>query len=345
MKIKDVSIGMDSSPYVIAEIGSNHNQSLKRALEMIDLCTESGANAVKFQSIQGSKIFYEFEALDVNFKNSIKAIELNTQWLAELSCRCKKNGIAFICSPTYEDAIGELSDVGVDCLKIASPQAFGDRPLVTRIMESDHPTLISFGYSSYEEIGKILELAERRQNIGFLHCVSQYPTDISSANLRFIKTLSAMTNGVVGFSDHTLGSTAAIVAVGLGAKIFEKHVTMDRGDKGPDHSFALEFDEFRDYVVGIREAHSALGDGTRYKLSSEEYGYRRAVEKSAVFSKSARRGTAIKDVAVEFLRVRAPINGIALNYEDFLKLSGQVLNRNVSSGELLTYGMIEYEDS
>ena len=261
--------------YIIAEIGANHNQDLDRALFMIEQAANAGANAVKFQSIKFEGI-YKANTETEEFKRWFSAIELNESWYGALADKAKACNVHFLSSPTYAEAIALLEAEQVPAYKVASPQAQADLPLVKEIAATGKPMIISMGYGNYSDIDAVINTCEKEGNYNLipLHCVSQYPVNPQNANLNFIPTLSAMTGYPVGFSDHSMGDELAIAAVTLGACIIEKHVTQDRSMEGPDHKFAMHFDEFKIMVSKIRNIELALGSSRRHPLQKEENRYR-----------------------------------------------------------------------
>lgn len=261
--------------YIIAEIGANHNQDLNRALVMIEQAANAGANAVKFQSIKFEGI-YKANTETEEFKRWFSAIELNESWYGALANKAKACNVHFLSSPTYEKSIALLESEKVPAYKVASPQAQADLPLVKKIAATGKPMIISMGYGNYSDIDAVINACEQEGNYNLipLHCVSQYPVNPKDANLNFIPTLSSMTGYPVGFSDHSMGDELAIAAVTLGACVIEKHVTQDRSMEGPDHKFAMHFDEFKLMVSKIRNIESALGASRRSPLQKEENGYR-----------------------------------------------------------------------
>lgn len=261
--------------YIIAEIGANHNQDLDRALAMIEQAANAGANAVKFQSIKFEGI-YKANTETEEFKQWFSAIELNESWYGALADKAKACNVHFLSSPTYEKSIALLEAQQVPAYKVASPQAQADLPLVKKIAVTGKPMIISMGYGNYSDIDAVINTCEQAGNYNLipLHCVSQYPVNPQNANLNFITTLSAMTGYPVGFSDHSMGDELAISAVTLGACVIEKHVTQDRSMDGPDHKFALHFDEFKSMVTKIRNVELALGSSRRNPLQKEEKSYR-----------------------------------------------------------------------
>ena len=301
--IGDRLVGEGQSCYVIAEIGSNHDQSLSLALDMISLAAQAGADAVKFQSILFSQIHNP--ALESNeLADWFRAIELDEAWYPELIARAKQESIEFISSPTYPNAVDLLEQQGVRAYKIASPQFQASKPVLSRAAITGKPLIMSVGYAEYGDIVDSLRVCRQANNqaLALLHCVSKYPIAPKECNLRFMRTLSAMTGLPIGFSDHSLGIHMALAAVALDACIVEKHVTVDRKRNGPDHHFAATFAELSMMIEQIREIESGVGDGIRVDLLPEEYLLRGKVVLKAFAKRRLSIGDGLDDHNVEFRR-------------------------------------------
>ena len=296
-------IGVGNPTYIIAEIGSNHDQDLQLAMDMIYQAADSGADAVKFQSIRFDQL-YNPKTESNEFRKWFKKIELNESWHVKLAECARVAKIDFLSSPTYLDAVDLLVNCGVVALKIASPQVQGNLALLKKAAATRLPLILSMGYADYGDIARALRICAEEDNdqIVVLHCISKYPTLPSEARLGFIPTLASMTGFPVGYSDHTLGTYMAPVAVALGACIIEKHVTTSKFRNGPDHHFALSFAELREMVSKIREVETALSDGTRLYLLPEELKHRDKVKFKAISSKDLKKGDLLVHDSVIFLR-------------------------------------------
>jgi sialic acid synthase SpsE len=313
IKIQDRLIGGGNPAYLIAEIGSNHNQDLSLAIEMIGMAKDAGADAVKFQSIKFEKIYSRKIESD-EFKEWFSQIELSESWYSDLANEAKRQNIHFLSSPTYIDAIPLLTQVNVPAMKIASPQVQGNLSLLSQAAKTGLPLILSMGYSDYGDIARAIKICEEcdNKNLILLHCVAKYPTEPYEAKLRFINTLQAMSGYPVGFSDHTLGAHMAIAAVALGACVIEKHVTISRDSIGPDHHFALMFKEFKDMATQIREVESSLIDATRMELTREELILRDSVMLKIVTTRSVFAGETVSFENIKWIRVKSH-GGIGIN--------------------------------
>jgi sialic acid synthase SpsE len=337
IKIGSKKIGAAEPAYVIAEIGSNHNQDKNQALDMISQCAEGGADAVKFQSIRYDRL-YNTDKDEIEFRNWFKQIELDETWYHELADYSSKAGVHFLSSPTYPEAIDLLERCEVLAYKLASPQVQGNLPLVKQVAEIGKPIFFSIGYSDYGDIVNVMNTFREAGNehIIPLHCTSKYPTPADEVNLRFMNTLKAMTGRQVGFSDHTLGIHIPATAVALGACAIEKHVTLDPSADGPDHHFALPIPEFARMVSLIRETEEALGDGTRMRLLEEEQSLRKKVQLKAVTTSSIDASEQISDSSLIY--TRANDEGITWTDRHLLKMCKS--KQSIAKNTLLQWDML-----
>ncbi|QLH76827.1 N-acetylneuraminate synthase family protein [Halosimplex rubrum] len=268
MKIGNHRIGPDEDTFVIAEAGSNHNGDLETAKELIDVATEAGVDAVKFQVFEADSLYVEDsgtdESLDENqsIHDIISTLELPREWIPELKSHCERRDIVFLSTPFDERAIDVLDEY-VPAYKIAS-SSITHLPFLECVAKTGKPILMSTGAHELPEIeAGIRTLREAGvSDLALFHCVSSYPTPIDQINVKAIDTLRESFSLPVGLSDHTMDPIIApCAAVSRGATVVEKHFTLDREMEGPDHPFALEPDELADMVTAVRQTESALGDG------------------------------------------------------------------------------------
>lgn len=329
MKISNFNVGK-KNVFVIAEIGNNHNGSIKRALEMIDSAYDAGANCVKFQmrtmssvyrkktlSKQGEELGTEY-VLDLLEKFQLSHEEHNK--VAEY---CKTKGIIYMCTPWDENSLSTLEALEVQAYKVASAD-LTNLPLIETIIATGKPIILSTGMSSAQEVQITTDfLNSRGANFALLHCNSTYPAPYHDINLNWIKKLKEI-HPLVGYSGHERGIAVTLAAVGLGAKIIERHFTFDRNLEGPDHAASLEPKEFKALVSGVREIEEALGEGLDRKISQGEMINRENLAKSLVASQSLSKGTIIES---KHVKVLSPGQGLsAQNYE---KLLGRRVQRDM----------------
>ena len=339
MKIGRNQVDLSKSVYLIAEIGSNHNQDKNRALEMIDMAAEAGADAVKFQSILFDKI-YQPQYEKKEFREWFSQIELDESWCVDLANRAAQKGVDFISAPTYVEAVDLLEDNHVPAYKIASPQTQGNHDIVRRVAQTGKPVIMSLGYSEYSDISDAVKIVhnEGNKDVVLLHCVSKYPMKPQEANLKFIQTLRQMTGCYVGFSDHSLDDHVTLAAVAMGACVIEKHVTIDRNMPGPDHNFAMTFSEFGVMAKRIHEVKMAIGDGVRMNLLDEEYMHRSKVARKLFSKKAIKSGENVDKNNTIYLRHNGE-GGISESLQSCVDHC--VAKCDIDKGALITWDSLE----
>lgn len=261
-------IGKDHPCYIIMDVGANHNQDLKTAKKLIEVSAEMGADAVKFQTYTADKLYSSktplFSSSPIPANELIKKCEHPRDWLPILNEVAKKNNIHFASSPFDFEAVDLLEEIDVPFYKIASPEIV-DLELIDYIAKKRKPIIISTGMSSIADVEDAVNtiLKTNNKEIILLHCNTLYPTPVEEINLKAIKTLKKVFKCPIGFSDHSLGIHISLAAVSIGAKVIEKHFTLDRTQKGPDHVFAIEPLELYDLVRKIRDIEKAFGNGIK----------------------------------------------------------------------------------
>jgi N,N'-diacetyllegionaminate synthase len=270
----------DQPCFIIAEAGVNHNGDLALAMKLIDAAREAGADAVKFQTFQAEQLVTaEAPQADYQARNSgrtesqldmLKRLELPLSAFAELKQYCDATGIGFMSTAFDERSADYLRQLGMNLFKIPSGE-LTNLPLLRHIASFGLPMIVSTGMGNLEEIHSAVDAIRAVNNAALcvLHCVTDYPTAPEDANLRVMRLLAEKTGVAVGFSDHTQGIEAAVVAVAAGARCIEKHFTLDRNLPGPDHQASLEPDELRAMVQAIRRAEVLLGRGIKQPTASE----------------------------------------------------------------------------
>lgn len=267
VKIGNKWIGEDEPCFIIAEAGLNHNGDLELAKKLIEKAAEVGADAIKFQSYHTENFVSKSSKYYQLFKN----LELSDDDFKELNRFAKKKKIIFLSTPLDLEYVDILNEIGVPAFKIAS----GDLtfvPLLEKVAETGKPVILSTGMATIGEIYEAISILKENgcEDIGLLHCVSSYPTPFEEVNLRAMIMLKNVFNLPVGYSDHTLGIIIPLAAVALGAKVIEKHFTLDKNMDGPDHKLSADPEEFRQMVKGIRIVERALGDGYKRPMDCEK---------------------------------------------------------------------------
>lgn len=266
--------------YIIAEIGVNHNGCLTLAKKLICAAKQCGADAVKFQTFSAKRLVTEFapkaeyqEAGTNSAKSQyqmLKKLELDKKYFIELKKICEKNNVDFLSSPFDEDATDFLYSIGLRKFKIPSGE-ITNIPFLKHIARKGCKILLSTGMSTMKEVADAIRaiFSTGNKKVSLLHCVTEYPAPYDQINLRAIITMQKKFKVDVGYSDHTIGIEIPVAAVALGAKIIEKHFTLDKNLPGPDHRASAEPDEFSRMVSAIRNAEKALGNGIKKPAKCE----------------------------------------------------------------------------
>lgn len=293
-------IGEDSPCYIIAEIGSNHNGNFDLACELMEKAACAGVNAVKFQTFKAanhySKNTKKISLYKENIFELIEKLEIDRTWHKKLAAVCEKLNIDFLDSPCDFEAIDLALQVNMPLMKVASFDMV-DARLIKRIAETGKGIVFSAGMATMGEIENAVNTARKAGNetIAVLQCTSLYPAPVDITNLNAMQTIKSAFNVIVGYSDHTLGDHIACAAVAKGARIIEKHYTLDRGMEGPDHKFAIQPEELAQMVIKIRDIENALGDGIKNGPRQEEMEFYNHARRSLMASRPIKRGTVITD--------------------------------------------------
>ena len=334
-------IGDGQPCFVIAEIGSNHNQSFDLACEMIDAAAESGADAVKFQTFRAASHYSKkspgFGYLDNrDTRELIRSLELDRSWQAKLKSHAEKRGLVFFSSPCDSDAILGLSKLDVPAYKVASFDLTDDA-LISEMAAIGKPMILSTGMATWMDIQLAVDAVHRAGNdqIILLQCTSLYPAPAHLSNLNTMASMRAAFGTVVGYSDHTMGGHIPLAAVAMGAAVIEKHFTLDRALPGPDHAFAIEPDEMADLMQKIREVEAAFGDGLKNGPRAEELEMAEKGRRSLHASVSIAAGQIIRP---EMLVAKRPGLGIP----PFLKAQviGRTARQDIDADDWITWDML-----
>ncbi|MEA3321199.1 MAG: N-acetylneuraminate synthase [Bacillota bacterium] len=339
MKIGNRYIGEDSATFIIAEAGVNHNGSIDIAKELIDAAATAGADAVKFQTFNSEKLASKFvqqakyqkenTGIEESQVEMLKRLELSYKDHILLKRYCEKKGIEFLSTPFDIDSAKFLKGLGVDAFKIGS----GDLNNIPYLIELDKlglPVLLSTGMSNLSEIEESVSVL-KESDFALLHCTSNYPTPYEDVNLKAIQSLKRVFLKIVGYSDHTNGIEISIAAVTLGAKIIEKHFTLDRSMPGPDHKASLEPNELKKLVESIRNTEKSLGDGIKRCMPSE-IATREVARKSLVVTKDLEPGDILTDDTVT---IKRPGNGLEPKYYSIIK--GKSIKRSIKKDEVIQW--------
>lgn len=270
--IDKFKVGAYQRPLIVAEMSGNHDQSIERALKIVDLAAECGADAIKLQTLSPNKITLNSERSEFLIKDKsspwygMKLYDLYTRtqtplsWHKKIQQRAKKRGLIFFSSPFDEDAVDFLEDLNVPVYKLASFENT-HLPLIKKIARTGKPLIISTGMATMSEIKTSVNTARDNgcTKIILLKCTSSYPSSVKESNINGITKLQKQFECPVGLSDHTLGIGAAIASIPLGSALIEKHLTITSGDEGIDSSFSLDHKTFKHLVEESKNAWESLG--------------------------------------------------------------------------------------
>ena len=334
-------------PFIIAEMSGNHNQSLERALAIVDAAAEAGVDAVKIQTYTADTMTLDIDTGEffIADKDSLwkgeslyhlyEKAHTPWEWHKPIFDRCKEHGIMGFSTPFDDTSVDFLEELGVPCYKIASFEN-GDLPLIRKVARTGKPLIVSTGMTSVSELDDLVRTARENgcTDLTLLKCTSSYPSSPEGTNLRTIPHMRELFRCDVGLSDHTLGIGVAVASVALGATVIEKHFTLSRADGGVDSVFSLEPDEMAQLVRECRVAALAMGE-VRYEITEQE-------KKSLQFRRSLYVAEDMKagDVFTEKnLRRIRPGFGLLPQYYD--TLLGRRVKYNVKCGTPVSWDLVE----
>ena len=327
MKISNLKIGKDCKPFIIAEMSGNHNKSLDRAKEIIKAAADSGAHAIKLQTYTADTMTINHHGglFDITDKNSLwygrNLYELYEEahtpwdWHKSLFDYAKKLGLICFSSPFDETAVDFLETLNAPCYKIASFENT-DHLLLKKVAKTGKPIIMSTGVADISDILESVQVLKENscKDIVLLKCTSTYPSTPENTNLITIPELQKLfPDCIIGLSDHTMGIGASIASVALGARVIEKHFTLNRADGGVDSAFSMEPEEMKSLVTESERAFLALGQ-VQLKVQKSE-------EKSKIFKRSI---YIVKDIRAgdiftkENVRIIRPGDGLAPKYYDLI---------------------------
>ena len=337
----------NNEPFIIAEMSGNHNQSLERALKIVDAAAKSGVDAVKIQTYTADTMTIDkddgefFISDEKNLWKGQSLYRLYRQaytpweWQEKIFERCREHGIIGFSTPFDFTSVDFLESLGNPIYKIASFENI-DVPLIRKIAKLGKPMIISTGMASVSEIETAVDTA--RQNgctdLTLLKCTSSYPASPADINLRTIPHMKELFKCKVGLSDHTLGTGVATASIALGATVIEKHFTLSRADGGVDSAFSIEPDEMAQLVRDCKNAWQALGE-ISYQMTESE-------KKSRVFRRSLYIVEDIKagDVITE-KNMRSIRPGLGLSPKYYDAVLGKKVNRDIKRGTALDWTMLD----
>jgi len=335
---------MNERILIIAEAGVNHNGCLTLAKQLIDAASEAGADLVKFQTFSAKRLAiraaekaeYQKQSSDNDESQyqMLKRLELSADMHQELIAHCVMRNIRFLSTGFDTGSIDFLESLGVNVFKIPSGE-ITNLPYLRHIGRLGKPVILSTGMSSMNDIEAAIDVLEQagtsRSLITVLHCTTEYPLPMDEVNLRAMQSIETSLGVSVGYSDHTLGIEVPIAAAALGARIIEKHFTLDRNLTGPDHKSSLQPDEMKAMVKAIRNIEIALGDGIK-RLTPSEIKNKEVVRKSLVACKAIKAGDIFSP---ENITTKRPGSGISpMRWDEII---GQNARRDYNQDELIEF--------
>lgn len=339
IKIGDKVIGHDYPTYFIAEIGGNFDGSIEKAKRLIDAAKEAGADCAKFQTFTADTIVSEggFSKMTLHgvhgswgrsVSDVFRDVEFPMEWHREISDYCRRIGIDFSTSPYFKEAVDLCQEMNVPFIKIGSGEITW-LEMLEYIAGKGIPIMLATGDATLSEIDEAVRTIEKTGNkdLILMQCITNYPSKIDSANVNVLKTYQAAFECLTGYSDHSPGHVVALASVVLGARVIEKHFTLNKTDKGPDHPHSMEPDEFKFMVDSVREVERALGSTCKNVVEEEnETVY---VQRRCLYAKrDLKMGQLLELADIDVLR---PALGIPPKYKNVVV--GKRINKDVKAGD------------
>jgi len=336
---------------IIAEAGVNHNGEIEKAIELIDVAADAGADFVKFQSFKAERLVnINAKKASYQIKNSkgekdtqfemLKKLEIGDDWYPTLIHRCKEKGIQFLSTGFDEISIDLLENLNIPFHKIPSGE-ITNKPFLQHIARIGKDIVLSTGMANLKEVKAALDVLYlegiKKSQVTVLHCNTEYPTPMEDVNLLAMKQMAKDLKVKVGYSDHTLGIEVPIAAVALGARVIEKHFTLNRNLPGPDHAASLEPEELKSMVNAIRNIEKAISGNGIKEASKSELKNIDVARKSLHISKQLFKGDII-----DFHSVKALRPGYGISPMEIDKVIGKRIIKDLASGHLLNFNDLEF---
>ncbi|MEA2541974.1 MAG: hypothetical protein QOH35_3340 [Acidobacteriaceae bacterium] len=347
IRLGEVDIGAGKPPYIIAEVGSNHNGDMNLCRQLIDAAALAGADAVKFQSWTDKSLIAEAEyARNTEYSDKkkhfgslremVSTYQLTADQHLEAHAHCRDRGIAFCSTPFSIEEVDLLETLDVPFFKIASMDIV-HLPLLRYVARKQRPIMISTGMATLGEIERAVEAvrAEGNQQIILLHCISIYPPEYEIIHLRNMAMLQQAFNVPIGFSDHTLGTSIPLAAIALGACVIEKHFTLDQDMAGWDHAISADPEQLQTIVVEGKNIFAALGASER-TVSTAEMEKRKKFRRSLVVRSKLSCGHVLTEADLDTKRP-----GTGISPEEIRYVLGRRLNSEVEADQVLNWSHLQ----
>lgn len=338
--IQNKFVAESERTFIIAEAGVNHNGDMNLAKKMIDAAAESGVDAIKFQTFKTDKLILKniekapYQKVTTNSSETqydmLKRLEVTKEQTAELMDYCTRKNILFLSTPFERTSLDELDELGVFAFKIAATDLTNIQ-FLKQVAKKGKPIILSAGMCYLEEVRKALEaIYPLNRDVVLLQCTANYPIRDTEANINVIRTFKENFKILVGYSDHSQGVGASPFAVAVGAKVIEKHFTLDKDMEGPDHKASVTPDELKQLVADIRRVENYLGDGIKMPTCSEQM-TRKSLQKCLV----AQKDICVGDIFSEDNIVAKRTNGIGISALYYENMIGMVANRSYSIDDII----------
>lgn len=340
IKVSNRIISDEDPVFIIAEAGVNHNGNLDLAFQLIDIATEAGADAVKFQAFKTENLILQnvskapYQQKTTEAKESqyemLKKLEITLEQNIRLMDHCHRNGIIFLTTPFDEGSLDELDSLDLPAYKIASTD-LTNLPFLKKVAGKGKPIFLSTGMSYLWEVELALaEISTLNKDLVLLQCTANYPIRDHEANLNVLKTYASCFDVLLGYSDHTTGTGAAAYAIPMGARVVEKHFTIDKTQPGPDHRASLSPDELKQFVQQVRTVELYMGID-RKEPSADEQQTRKSLQKCLVAACNIAKGQVINEEMIIAKRT----GGIGISPVHYKKILNQPADKDYLKDEII----------
>lgn len=339
-------VGSESPAFIIAEVGVNHNGDLNLAKDLISKAAECGADCVKFQTFKAERVVvadapkahYQLKTTDAGESQleMLRKLELDKGFYKEVLKCCEREGVFFMSTPYNEEDLEFLEDLGVEAYKLASIHA-AEPSFAAHVASTGKPLILSTGMATLGEIDQALRAIRATGNdqVVLLQCTTNYPSNAEDTNLLAMQSMRDVFGVLAGYSDHTVGDIACIASIALGARVIEKHFTLDKTLPGPDHTSSSEPEEFRSLVEKVRLTEKCLGSSYKHPTDIEiknSVGMRRSI----VAKKEIVAGTELKN---EHLTFKRP--GTGLSPALLRQILGRKIRKEIAADQLIDWSDLE----
>jgi N,N'-diacetyllegionaminate synthase len=339
--IEDKLISSMSPTFIIAEAGVNHGGNMEIAKQLIDLAADAKADAVKFQTFKTEHLIlsdiqkapYQKDTTDASESqyDMLKRLEVSREQNLDLKQYCMDKGIVFLTTPFDEESLEEIDDLDLPAYKVSSTDTT-NLPFLKKIAKKGKPIFLSTGMSYLSEVKLALEaIYEYNKDVVLLQCTANYPIQDNEANLAVINTYRDNFHVLLGYSDHSVGVGAAPFAIPMGAKVVEKHFTLNKSDEGPDHAASLSPEELIDFVKTVRRVDEYMGSSTK-KPNSSELDTRKSLQKCIVANANIKKGSVFTEDNIIAKRT----GGVGISPIDYASIIGRKSHRNYKKNEVVS---------